>query len=65
MSIIMLNLSLIELTQTSKNRWNKGYKSISKDKLLSIINAPEPIKENKTIKDVKKENSNADKYLKT
>ena len=36
---------------------------MSKNTLLSIINAPEPIKQNKTIKDITKENPDADKIL--
>ena len=60
----MLNLSLKELKVIAKNRGIKGYKNISKDKLLSIVNAPEPIKENKTIKDIGKENYNTDEILK-
>ena len=53
-SIRMLNLSLKELKLIAKNRDIEGYKSISKNKLLSIINTPEPIIENKTIQDIRK-----------
>ena len=49
----MLNLSLKELKLIAKNRGIKGYKIMSKDKLLSMRNTPEPIKENK---DIRKEN---------
>ena len=48
----MLNLLLTELELIAKNRGIKGYKSPSKDELLSVTNAPEPIKENKTIRDI-------------
>lgn len=40
----MLNLSLEGLKLIAKNGGIKGYKNMSKDKLLGIINAPEPIK---------------------
>ena len=59
----MLSLSLKELRLIAKNRDIKGYKSMSKNKLLSIINTPEPRKEKKTIKDIRKENSSTDKIL--
>ena len=39
----MLNLSLKELRLVAKNRGIKGYKSISKDKSLSMVNTPESI----------------------
>ena len=38
----MLNLSLKELKLIAKNRGIEGYKSTSKDELLSIIEASEP-----------------------
>ena len=60
----MLNLSLKELKLIAKNIDIKGYKSISKNKLLSIFNTPEPIIENKTIQDIRKKNSNTDEILK-
>ena len=57
--------SITERIKTNcKNRGIKGYKNMSKDKLLSICNAPESIKENETIKDIRKENSNIDDILK-
>ena len=59
----MLNLSLKELKLIAKNRDIKGYKVMSKDKLLSMRNTPEPIKENKPIKDIRKENFDNDKIL--
>ena len=40
----MLNLSLNELNLIAKYRGPKGYKRMSKNKLLSIIKASEPIK---------------------
>ena len=42
--ITMLNLSLNELNLIAKYRGTKGYKRMSKNKLLSIIKASEPIK---------------------
>ena len=50
----MLNLSLKKLRLVAKNRGIKGHKSMSKDRLLSMLNTPEPIKQNKTIKDIRK-----------
>ena len=40
----MLNLSLKELKLIAKNRRINGHKSVSKDKLLSMINTSKPIK---------------------
>lgn len=45
-----------ELRLASKNRGTKSYKSMSKDKLLSLLNAPELIIENKTIRNIRNEN---------
>ena len=59
----MLNLSLKELELEAKNRGIKGYKSMSIDKLLSILHVSEPIKTSKTIRDIRKENFDADKIL--
>ena len=59
----MLNLSLKKLKLIAENRGIKGYKGISKSKLLSILNVPKPIK-NKTIKDVRKEDYNTYEILK-
>ena len=50
----MLNLSLKKLRLVAKNRGIKGHKSMSKDRLLSMLNTPEPVKQNKTIKDIRK-----------
>ena len=58
----MLNLSPKELKLIVKNNDIKGYKIMSKDKLLSIINVPEPVK-NKTVKDIRKKNSHAEKIF--
>ena len=58
----MLNLSLKELSLGAKSRGIKDYKSINK--LLSILNTSEPVKENKTIQDIRKENFNIDEILK-
>ena len=46
----MLHLTLEKLRLIIKNRNIKGYKTISKDKLLNLSNAPE-LKWNKTVKD--------------
>lgn len=54
----MLNLPLKELKLDAKNGGIKGYRSMSKDKLLSMVNTPKQIKEHKTIRDIRKENSN-------
>ena len=40
----MLNLSLKELKLVAKNRGIKGYKSMSKNKLIRMLNRTEPIK---------------------
>ena len=50
----MQNPLLKKLKLITKNRRIKGYKNISKDKLLSILKASEPIKENEIIKDIRK-----------
>ena len=42
--IRMLNLSLNELNLIAEYRGTEGYKRMSKNKLLSIIKASEPIK---------------------
>ena len=60
----MLNLSPKELILIVKNNDIKGYKIMSKDKLLSIINVPEPVK-NKTVKDIRKKILMLKKYLET
>lgn len=39
----MLNLSLKELKLIAKKRGIRGYKSMSKDKSLSILNTTEPV----------------------
>ena len=39
----MLNLSLNELKLIAKNRDIEGYKSMSKERLLSAINEPESV----------------------
>ena len=54
----ILNLPLKELKLDAKNGGIKGYRSMSKDKLLSMVNTPKQIKEHKTIRDIRKENSN-------
>ena len=50
----MINLLLIKLKLITKNRRIKAYKNLSKDKLLSILKASEPIKEKKIIKYLRK-----------
>ena len=50
----MLNLELNEWELKAKNRGIKGYKSMSIDKLLSIIDVAEPTKDNKPIRDIRK-----------
>ena len=40
----MQNLSLKELKLVAKNRGIKGYKSMSKNKLIRMLNRTEPIK---------------------
>ena len=40
----MLNLSVNELKQIAKSRGIKDYKSMSEDRLLSAIDASEPIR---------------------
>ena len=60
----MLDLSLKELRLIAKNRDIKGYKTMSKNKWLNMLSTSEPIKENKTTKDIRKENSNIDDILK-
>ena len=47
----MLSLSLNELKPITKSRGIKGYESISKDRLLSALNASESVKENETMPD--------------
>ena len=50
----MFNLTLKKLKLIAKNTGIKGYKSMSKDKLLSMFNTSGSIKENKNIKDIRK-----------
>ena len=40
----MLDLSLDELKEISKIRSNRGYESMSEDRLLSALKASKPIK---------------------
>ena len=47
----MLSLSLNELKLITISRGIKGYESISKDRLLSALNASESVKENETMPD--------------
>ena len=60
----MLNLSLKVLKLIAKNRSIKGYKRMSKNKLINSLKASKPIKKTiNTIKDIRKNNSNADEIL--
>ena len=56
----MLNLSLNELKLIAKSRGIVVYKSISEDKLLSALNAPESVK---IIREIRKENRDEDKIF--
>ena len=60
----MLNLLLKELELKAKNRGIKDYKSMSIDKLLSIIDASVSIKRNKSTKGIRKRIIILIKYLK-
>ena len=60
----MLNLSVKELKLIAENGDIKVYERMSGNKLLIILNTSEPIKENKPIRDIRKENSEARKILK-
>ena len=53
----MVNLSVNELKLIAKTKGIKGYKSMSKDKLLSALNASESVK---TIREIRKENHDED-----
>ena len=59
----MPNLSLKELGIKVKIRGIKDYKSLSIDKILSILDKSEQVKKTKAIKDIRKENFNSDKIL--
>ena len=61
----MLNLSLKELELKAKVRGIKGYKTMSVDKLLSILDKSEQAKKTKAIRDIRKEKFNNDKTLKS
>ena len=61
----MLNLSLKELELKAKVRCIKGYKTMSVDKLLSILDKSEQVKKTKAIRDIRKEKFNNDKTLKS
>ena len=59
----MLGLSLKKLRAIAKIRGIKDYKSMSKDKLLSILDKSKQVKKTKAIRDIRKENFNSDKIL--
>ena len=54
----MLHLSLKELRAIAKISGIKDYKSMSKDKFLSMLDKSEEVKETKVIRDIKKKNVN-------
>ena len=54
----MLHLSLKELRAITKISGIKDYKSMSKDKFLSMLDKSEEVKETKVIRDIKKKNVN-------
>ena len=49
----MLNLSLNELKPIARNRNIKGYKSMSKERLLSALNESESVESAKNFDDAK------------
>ena len=69
----MLNLWLDELKLIAKSRDIKGYESMFKDRLLSVLNVSESVKEsenmpdpteiNKTITEIRKKDCEEDKIL--
>ena len=59
----MLDLSLKELGVITKIRGIKDYKSMFKDKLLSILDKSEQVNKTKAFRDIRKENFNSDKIL--
>ena len=50
----MLNLPLKEKELKAKNRGIKGYRNMSADKLLSIVNNSEQVKKTKAIRYIRK-----------
>ena len=59
----MLDLSLKELRAIAKIRSINDYKSMSKDKLLSLFDKSEQIKKTKTARDIRKETFDNDQIL--
>ena len=57
----MLKISPKELNVIAKMRGIKGYKSMSEDRLLSALNAPQPLKEIEKSFDDTKPKSNLSK----
>ena len=57
----MLSWRLEELELGAENRGIKDYKSMSIDKLLSMLDASESIKESEAIKGIRKESFDATK----
>ena len=60
----MLSWRLEELELGTENRGIKDYKSMSIDKLLSMLDASESIKESEAIKGIRKESFDANKIPK-
>ena len=54
--VLLFNLSRKELELKAKNRGIEGYKSMSKDKLLSIFDKSELVKKTKAIRVIRKIN---------
>ena len=59
----MLSLSLVELRAIAKMEGIKGYKSMYKDKLLSMLDESEQVKKIKAVRDIRKKNFDSDKIL--
>ena len=59
----MLDLLLKELRAIAKIRGIKGYKSMFKDNLLSMLDKSEQVKKIKAVRDIRKENLDDDKIL--
>ena len=58
-----MDLLLKELRATAKIRDIKDYKNVPKDKLLSMLDKSEKVKETKAIRYIRKENFNSNKIL--
>ena len=60
----MINLSLKELRLIAKNIGINGYKSMSNDRLLSMLDESKQVKNARDTRDIIKGNSDSDKILK-